>query len=92
MGKPSRRPNREKRKHTIDGVKKTRAHLRKERQARGLQPPPKTTTPNSQSPYKTFEEEKKSSRRVGRSPNERVSSSDSEITQTAFTNRRCETG
>lgn len=59
MGKPSRRPNREERKHTIDGVKKTRAQMRQERQAKGLQPPKTTTTSNRQSPYKTFEAEQK---------------------------------
>lgn len=61
MGKPSRRHNREQRKYTIDGVKKTRAQFRKDRQAKGLRPPSKSTTSNCQSPYKTFEEEKKSS-------------------------------
>ena len=60
MGKPSRRPTREQRKYTIDGVKKTRAQFRKVRQAKGLQPPKKSTTSNCQSPYKTVEEEKKS--------------------------------
>lgn len=57
MGKPSRRPTREERKYTIDGVKKTRAQLRKDRQAKGLQPPKKPTTSNCQSPYKRVDEE-----------------------------------
>ena len=59
MEKPSRRPTREERKYTIDGVKKTRSQLRKARQAKGLQPPKKSTTSNCQSPYKSVDEELK---------------------------------
>ena len=57
MSKPSHRPNREQRKYTVEGVKKTRAEFRASRQSTGLIPPKHTTIPNSKSPYQTVEDE-----------------------------------